>query len=141
MFLKVFSDPHDFDSLIRRVVLVLESIEKFSQQLYDAPGGSPFGLQLLSRRFLLRLEQGYNEAFEEKNIFLNRTDRKFKCEPLSTIGSMREYLYRMILKQWYDYPRNTFYFIKCIKEKKQHNDQLKFNYKSDFDTNGKKIKN
>lgn len=120
-------------------MLVLESVEKFSQQLYDAPGGSPFGLQLLTRRFSLRLERGCNEKSEEYNIFLNRTDRTLKSEPLSTIGSLRQYLYRMISKNWYDYSRDTFYFVKCIKEIKEHNNNLEFTYKSDFDTNGKNL--
>lgn len=133
----MFSNSRDLNFLIRRVILVLESAEKFTQQLYDAPGGSPFGLQLLTRRFALRLEQS-NNKIEAQNIFLNRTDRTIKSEPLATIGSLRQYFYRMIFKHWYDYPRETLSFVKSIKDAKERCDSLEFIHDFDFDTNGNK---
>lgn len=39
------------------MVSILDAVEKFPQYLYDTPGGSSFGLQLLSRRIKLKLEQ------------------------------------------------------------------------------------
>lgn len=33
-------------------------MEKFPQCLYDCPGGSPFGFQLLTRRLRFRFENG-----------------------------------------------------------------------------------
>ena len=41
--------------LIGKLVGTVESVERLPQYLYDSPGGSPFGLQLLSRRLRLKL--------------------------------------------------------------------------------------
>ena len=58
---------------------------------------------------------------------------------LSTKGIFPSYLtfsYILILqvaKQWYDFDRQTFTFVKKLKEKKE---PLKFTYHTDFDENG-----
>lgn len=45
-----FADNGALTLLVRKLVSVLESVERFPQYLYDTPGGSAFGLQLLNRR-------------------------------------------------------------------------------------------
>lgn len=45
-FYKVFDDEATLSSMIKRMVQVLEHVEKFNQCLYDTPGGSAFGLQV-----------------------------------------------------------------------------------------------
>ena len=61
---KIFADVNDLSSLVRKVVLVLESVEKFPQCLYDSPGGSPFGFQLLTRRLRFRFENANPQSKE-----------------------------------------------------------------------------
>lgn len=41
---------------------MLESTEKFPQYLYDIPGGSSYGLQLLSRRLRMKLEMASGQT-------------------------------------------------------------------------------
>lgn len=36
--------------------MILETVEKFPQYLYDTPGGSSYGFQLLNRKIKLKLE-------------------------------------------------------------------------------------
>lgn len=52
-------------------------------------------------------------------------------EPLSTIQQLENYLHKMVAKQWHDYDRSTFTFVRKIKEGKQT-----FKYQNDFDENG-----
>lgn len=134
-FKSVFSDENQLTLLIRKIVLVLEASEKFPQYVYDIPGGSSFGLQLLTRRIRFRLEQADPENENQKR-FLDRTNRIMKAEPLATVGALKQYLYAMSEKKWYDYERKTFAFVHKIELKKQENKNLSFVYESDFDTNG-----
>lgn len=117
------------------MVLVLELTEKFPQYIYDVPGGSPFGLQLLTRRIRFRLEQADSDS-PLQHCFLDRTNRIMKAEPLAVVGSLKQYLYNMTEKKWYDYPRDTLECIKNIKNKKEAGQSLVFTHESDFDTNG-----
>lgn len=50
------------------MVSILEAIEKFPQYLYDVPGGSSFGLQLLNRRIKLRLLQLNANSLTENDL-------------------------------------------------------------------------
>lgn len=117
------------------MVLVLESAEKFSQQLYDAPGGSSFGLQLLTRRFKFRMELA-DPDHERQKTFYNYSNRTMKSEPLAIVGALRQHLLGLVVKQWYDYPRELLAFVKQLKEMKERNEKLELTYESDFDTNG-----
>lgn len=116
----------------------MESVEKYPQYLYDTPGGSPFGLQLLSRRIRIKLEHKKkaisssnddNRRSSTADQLLDRSGRTLKCkqiinyyhivfcfigEPLATVGQLKSYLLRMIAKQWYDYARNTFEFVRQV---------------------------
>ncbi|VDK47623.1 unnamed protein product [Anisakis simplex] len=137
LFRKVFSDNRSLTSLVRKMVLVLETVEKFPQYLYDTPGGSSFGLQLLSRRIKLKLEQQQNNAKSSKQKhLLDRTGRTMKTEPLTTIGQLKNYILRMVAKQWYDRDRETFAFVKLINEAKRTSSKITFTYSSDFDDQG-----
>ncbi|CAJ0936941.1 unnamed protein product, partial [Mesorhabditis belari] len=131
MFKEAFGCGSALSALARKMVLILESTEKFPQYLYDAPGGSAFGLQLLSRRFRLKLELAGSDTEAQKHL-LNRTNRFFKSEPLTTIGQLKNFLLKMVAKQWYDRERETFNFVKQIQKEKE----LSFTYTSDFDDQG-----
>lgn len=135
-FKRVFEDERDLTLLIRKIVLVLEASEKFPQYIYDMPGGSPFGLQLLTRRIRFCLQQAVPENAQQK-CFLDRTNRIMKAEPLATVGALKQYLYSMTEKKWYDYARETFAFVQSIQTKKANNESLNFTYETDFDINGK----
>uniref|UniRef100_A0A1B6DIC7 E3 ubiquitin-protein ligase n=1 Tax=Clastoptera arizonana TaxID=38151 RepID=A0A1B6DIC7_9HEMI len=113
--------------LVHKLVSVLESIEKLPIYLYDSPG-SCFGLQILTRRLRFRLEKSAGES-----ALIDRTGRSLKMEPLSTVSQLERYLLKMVAKQWYDYERSTFSFVKRLKEP---NTKLVFKHQHDFDENG-----
>lgn len=133
-FRKIFSDSRSVSALVRKMVLVLETVEKFPQYLYDIPGGSSFGLQLLSRRIKLKLE--HSSHANSGNQLLDRSGRTMKSEPLATVGQLKNYILRMVAKQWYDRERETYNFIKVIEEAKKSGQKLTFVYSSDFDDQG-----
>ena len=53
-------------------------------------------------------------------------------EPLSTVSHLERYLLKMVAKQWYDYERSTYAFVRKIKE----NSPITFRHQHDFDENG-----
>ncbi|KAH7941678.1 hypothetical protein HPB49_016069 [Dermacentor silvarum] len=116
-----------FVTLLRKLVMVLESIEKLPVYLYDTPG-SGYGLQVLTRRLRFRLERAPAET-----SLIDRTGRGLKMEPLTTVGQLEKYLVKMVAKQWYDYDRSTFNFVKRLKEPGA---RFVFNHVRDFDENG-----
>lgn len=111
--------------LVHKLVSVLESIEKLPVYLYDTPG-SGYGLQILTRRLRFRLEKA------EGCSLIDRTGRSLKMEPLSTVAQLERYLLKMVAKQWYDYERSTFAFVRKLKE----GQKLTFRHQHDFDENG-----
>lgn len=112
--------------LVQKLIAVLESIEKLPVYLYDTPG-SGYGLQILTRRLRFRLEKSSVES-----SLIDRSGRGLKMEPLSTVAQLERYLLKMVAKQWYDYDRSTFQFLKKLKEPKHQT----FRHHHDFDENG-----
>jgi E3 ubiquitin-protein ligase HECTD1 len=112
--------------LVHKLVSVLESIEKLPVYLYESPG-SGYGLQILTRRLRFRLEKAPVES-----TLIDRTGRGLKMEPLSTVAQLERYLLKMVAKQWYDYDRSTFQFLKKLRESKYQT----FKHSYDFDENG-----
>ena len=115
-------------ALVKKLIAVLESLEKLPVYLYDSPGSS-YGLQILTRRLRFRLERGSSES-----TLIDRTGRCLKTEPLTTVGQLERYLSKMVSKQWYDYDRSTFSYVKLLKESSPANIQL--THSKDFDENG-----
>ncbi|XP_046664774.1 E3 ubiquitin-protein ligase HECTD1 isoform X3 [Homalodisca vitripennis] len=113
--------------LVHKLVSVLESIEKMPVYLYDSPG-SCYGLQILTRRLRFRLEKASSES-----SLIDRTGRSLKMEPLATVTQLERYLLKMVAKQWYDYERSTFTFVRRLKEP---GTRLTFRHQHDFDDNG-----
>eukprot|EP00794_Sanderia_malayensis_P020162 gene20162-22137_t len=113
-------------ALVRKLIAVLESIEKFPVVSYENGGGS--GLQILLRRLRVRLERD-----SKSGNLIDQSGKHLKMEPLTTVRDLKKHLLKVVAKQWYDYERNTFKFIKHFKENKG---ALTFNYESDFDANG-----
>ncbi|RWS30867.1 E3 ubiquitin-protein ligase HECTD1-like isoform X10 [Leptotrombidium deliense] len=113
--------------LIKKLIAVLESIEKLPIFLYDSPG-SGYGLQILTKRLRFRLERAAGES-----SLIDRSGRCLKSEPLTTVAQLEKYLSKMVAKQWYDYDRSTFNFVKKLKEP---NCRKHFTHQRDFDENG-----
>lgn len=59
-----------------------------------------------------------------------------KMEPLATVKQLKCYILQMVTKQWYDRARETFSFVKEIKDAKKKGTNLSFTYTSDFDDKG-----
>lgn len=61
------------------------------------------------------------------------TDRSLKVEPLATVASLERHLLKMVAKQWYDFERSSFNFLKKLKAK---GSTVNLKHETDFDTNG-----
>ncbi|KAK4336816.1 hypothetical protein RND71_043695 [Anisodus tanguticus] len=116
-----------FKNLVKKLVLVLESIEKLPIFFYDSPGSSSYSLQILTKKLKFKLERKKNQ-----NSLIDRTGRCMKTEPLATVSQLEDFLVKMVAKQWYDHERSSLNFIKKTKEAKK----LEFIHESDFDENG-----
>nr|XP_014275679.1 E3 ubiquitin-protein ligase HECTD1 isoform X5 [Halyomorpha halys] len=113
--------------LVHKLVSVLESIEKLPLYQYENPG-SCFGLQILTRRIRFRLEK-----YSGESSLIDRTGRSLKMEPLATVAQLEAYLLKMVAKQWYDYDRSSFTYVRSLKETGV---RLTFRHQHDFDENG-----
>ncbi|XP_037098175.1 E3 ubiquitin-protein ligase HECTD1 [Syngnathus acus] len=131
VFKAAFSENEDDESrpavaLIRKLIAVLESIERLPLHLYDTPG-SAYNLQILTRRLRFRLERAPGET-----ALIDRTGRMLKMEPLATVESLEQYLLKMVAKQWYDFERSSFVFVRKLRE----GQTFAFRHQHDFDENG-----
>ncbi|XP_053093723.1 E3 ubiquitin-protein ligase HECTD1 isoform X5 [Pangasianodon hypophthalmus] len=131
VFKTAFSENEDDESrpavaLIRKLIAVLESIERLPLHLYDTPG-SAYNLQILTRRLRFRLERAPGET-----ALIDRTGRMLKMEPLATVESLEQYLLKMVAKQWYDFDRSSFIFVRKLRE----GQSFTFRHQHDFDENG-----
>ncbi|XP_029568918.1 E3 ubiquitin-protein ligase HECTD1-like isoform X5 [Salmo trutta] len=131
VFKAAFSENEDDESrpavaLIRKLLAVLESIERLPLHLYDTPG-STYNLQILTRRLRFRLERAPGET-----ALIDRTGRMLKMEPLATVESLEQYLLKMVAKQWYDFDRSSFIFVRKLRE----GQTFTFRHQHDFDENG-----
>ncbi|NP_001392116.1 E3 ubiquitin-protein ligase HECTD1 isoform 8 [Mus musculus] len=131
VFKTAFSESEDDESrpavaLIRKLIAVLESIERLPLHLYDTPG-STYNLQILTRRLRFRLERAPGET-----SLIDRTGRMLKMEPLATVESLEQYLLKMVAKQWYDFDRSSFVFVRKLRE----GQNFIFRHQHDFDENG-----
>lgn len=61
------------------------------------------------------------------------TDRSLKVEPLTTVASLERHLLTMVAKQWYDFDRSTFTFLKKLKVA---GTSVSLKHEADFDENG-----
>ncbi|XP_020386934.2 E3 ubiquitin-protein ligase HECTD1, partial [Rhincodon typus] len=131
VFKTAFSENEDEESqpavaLVRKLIAVLESIERLPLHLYDTPGSS-YNLQILTRRLRFRLERAPGET-----SLIDRTGRMLKMEPLATVESLEQYLLKMVAKQWYDFDRSTFVFVRKLRE----GQTFTFRHQHNFDENG-----
>ena len=128
IFREVFCNQEEIaTSLVKKLIAVLESIEKLPIYLYDNSTSSGYGLQILTRRLRFRLERAPGE-----NGLIDRTGCTLKMEPLASLRQLERFLLKMVAKQWYDHERTSFNFIK----KAADSAPIQFNYQHDFDENG-----
>ncbi|XP_076442551.1 E3 ubiquitin-protein ligase HECTD1-like isoform X4 [Babylonia areolata] len=113
--------------LTRKLISALEAIEKLPVFTYDLPG-SGYGLQILTRRLRFKLERAPGET-----TLIDRSGKCLKMEPLTTIGDLERYLLKMVAKQWYDFERHTYNFVKQLKDS---GTTMTFVHQNDFDENG-----
>ncbi|GMR47420.1 hypothetical protein PMAYCL1PPCAC_17615 [Pristionchus mayeri] len=135
IFKETFRSRDTVTAMAHRMVRVFEANEKFPMYLYDNPGGSAIGLQLLSKKLKLKLSLPKGVDGDESTL-LNRSGRNIRCEPLCSVGQLKHFLERMVIKQWFDRPRTTYKSMKQIKESNEKGEPLTFTYTSDFDENG-----
>lgn len=126
IFKLVFRDKDSAVSLIRKLIAVFESIEKLPVYSYDL-NGAGYGLQIFTRKIRFQLERAPGEMG-----LIDRSGRNLKMEPLTTVTSLERYLLKMVAKQWYDYDRSSFNFVKKLKE----GQTMAFIHQHDFDDNG-----
>uniref|UniRef100_A0A8R1HR92 E3 ubiquitin-protein ligase n=1 Tax=Caenorhabditis japonica TaxID=281687 RepID=A0A8R1HR92_CAEJA len=140
IFHEVFGQGDALSHLAHKMVAVLESSEKFPQYLYDTPGGSSFGLQLLSRRVRTKLEmitpRGEDKENEIDENLVNKTGKIVKCEPLASVGTIRAYLQKLVARQWHDRERANFRYVKDIQELKEQGKTVQLRHTEDFDEHG-----
>ncbi|KAK3734839.1 hypothetical protein QZH41_011760, partial [Actinostola sp. cb2023] len=85
------------------------------------------GPLVLTKRLRFQLERAPGET-----SLIDRSGRTLKMEPLTTVGALERYLLKMVAKQWYDYDRSTFNFIRRIKA----GQKITLTHTGDFDENG-----
>ncbi|CAB4065366.1 HECTD1 [Lepeophtheirus salmonis] len=120
-------EANSFRALVKKLISVLESIEKLQVYLYDNTT-SGYGLQILNRRLRFKLERANGE-----NGLIDRSGCTFKMEPLATVRQLERFLLKMVSKQWYDHDRATFNFIKKITEADEEGNKISLEYDHDFD--------
>ncbi|XP_065182623.1 E3 ubiquitin-protein ligase HECTD1-like [Sycon ciliatum] len=133
-FLEVFKgsgDSKPAGALVHKIVEALEACERLPVFLYDTPGSGAGGLQSLSRRFRFIVELSAGEK-----TLIDRTGRSFRAEANTTVSALERFLSKMVGKQWFDFDRSTFAYIKQIEDARDSDSKLKFLHVQDFDQNG-----
>jgi E3 ubiquitin-protein ligase HECTD1 len=135
LFVSVFilssSNQQNSSVLLRKLVTLLESIEKLPLYLYDV---GTYNLQAFSKRFKLILNKG-EEDLAEGNL-LDFSGRVLKVEPLANISHLEKYIGKMVVKQWFDYPRKSLFYLTKLKERLENGECVELKYEKDFDENG-----
>nr|CAB3252456.1 E3 ubiquitin-protein ligase HECTD1 [Phallusia mammillata] len=136
IFVSVFFQNSDSSVriLVKKLISVLESIERLPVYLYDSQNSLTGGLHLLTRklRFVLECKQPLVGAKEKKDGGLvDYSGRTLKMETMATAKDLERYLLKMASKQWHDYDHSHHTYIKKLRE-----GEKRFNYTSDFDENG-----
>uniref|UniRef100_H2XKE2 E3 ubiquitin-protein ligase n=1 Tax=Ciona intestinalis TaxID=7719 RepID=H2XKE2_CIOIN len=126
VFSKATSDA--VQVLVRKLISVLESIERFPVQLYDSPTSFNRGLHLLSRKFSFKME--YQCCADDSNL-VDYTGRTLKMETLSSVDDLEQHILKMASKQWYDHDVSNHAYVMRARE-----GEVNFKYSSDFDENG-----
>lgn len=77
-----------------------------------------------------------SDSWPEDAPLLDRTGRQMRAEPLVTVQQLKQYLLRMLAKQWFHYERSTQCFVHALRYEIETNGGLMLNYEHDFDANG-----
>lgn len=116
--------PNPAVILVRKLVAVLERVEKFPNTPIQQSGP---GLQGMKKRLRFRLLRHPQET-SVRDI----SGCKFKMEALAEVKQLAAHLYRKVAKQWYDEERLDCSFTRQLKA----GAQPVFVHQTDFDTNG-----
>ncbi|KAG9336359.1 hypothetical protein JZ751_002706 [Albula glossodonta] len=111
------------ESMPRGVVVTLRNIATQLESAWELHTNR----QILTRRLRFRLERAPGET-----ALIDRTGRMLKMEPLATVESLEQYLLKMVAKQWYDFDRSSFIFVRKLRE----GQTFTFRHQHDFDENG-----
>ena len=135
IFKRVFGGDQVMFTIARKLVLVMEALEKLPVMRYDKPNGTITGMKLLTKRFRFQLEQANPKNWLQQKL-INRTGRRMKADPLCSATHIKHYLLHMLSKFWFDAERSALRFVRQISEYKKNNKELVFEYQKDLDTNG-----
>uniref|UniRef100_A0AC34RA16 E3 ubiquitin-protein ligase n=1 Tax=Panagrolaimus sp. JU765 TaxID=591449 RepID=A0AC34RA16_9BILA len=135
IFCRVFSGEQVMNTIIKKMVLVLEAMESFPVIRYDKPNGTLTGMKLLTRRFRFQLKQANPKNWLQQKL-INNTGRTMKVDPLCSGEHIKSYLLQMLSKFWFDAERNYLEYVRKILEAKKSNKELVFHFGRNFDEKG-----
>ena len=118
--------PNSADLLVRKLVELLQHVEKLPVLLHESPG-SRHGLAVLSRQLRFQLKNHGDD-----DGLLDLSGRTFKMESLASVRTLERYLYRKVAKQWYEQDRASHGFVQHLKM----GFQPTFAHTEDWDKNG-----
>jgi E3 ubiquitin-protein ligase HECTD1 len=122
----VSGSPNGADVLVRKLVELLQHVEKFPVLLHESPG-SRHGLAVLSKQLRFQLQRHPSE-----DTLLDLSGRTFKMESLASVRTLEKYLYRKVAKQWYEQHRSQYAYVQHLLAGYQPT----FAHTADFDEQG-----
>ena len=139
---KSISLPNNFDvkpTLIKILIKTLEASEKIPTYPFtglDSDSKPNLSVEKLANlRYFLKFDLARNSS-DTSNI-LNDYKKVIKVEPMVLGQHLRQEVFQMVEKQWFEYPRSSLNILKKSSTTTSHGRPSNiFSYHSDFDENG-----